>query len=532
MKQCLTFSYLAQLVYYVKVMTMSQTPVLEMHGISKRFGSVQANDDVGFTLQRGEIHAIVGENGAGKSTLMNILYGLQHPDSGHIFVDGQPVTITSPKQAMKLGFGMIQQHFTLIPCFTAIQNIILAKEARKFGTLIDYKKAETEITELSNQIGFEVPLNTSVESLSIGAQQHTEILKVLYHGAEILIMDEPTAVLVPQEIEGLFDCMRGLKNEGRSIIIITHKLNEVMTIADTVTVMRRGKNITTCPISDTQPQELAELILGEPVTQGRTKREVFKQNQPILHMENVTVKAEIGRNLLNEINFDVFSGEIIGLAGVEGNGQTELVETLTGLRQIQNGSITLNGEFIENASTAEFRNQQIAHLPADRHRHGVSLNNRIDENFIIGRHKQKLFSHNAFLRSTNIQRFATNAMGKYQIRVGNITDPIRTLSGGNQQKVVVARELSGDPTLIIAAHPTRGLDIHAAKFVHIRLIQARNRGKAIILVSSELDELLELSDRIAVMYNGEIVGMVKPSDTNQQELGKLMLGLNDKTDKI
>ena len=510
---------------------MSQTPVIEMHGISKRFGNVQANDDVDFTLQRGEIHAIVGENGAGKSTLMNILYGLQHPDSGNILVDGQPVAITSPKQAMKLGLGMIQQHFTLIPSFTAIQNIILAKESRKFGTLIDYKKAETEITNLCKQIGFDVPLNTPAELLPIGAQQHTEILKVLYHGAEILIMDEPTAVLVPQEIEGLFDCMRGLRNKGSSIIIITHKLNEVMTIADTVTVMRNGKNITTCPISETDPQELAELILGEPVTQGSTEREVFNQNQPILHMEKVTVETDKGRNLLNEINFDVFSGEIIGIAGVEGNGQTELVETLTGLRKIQTGSITLNGESIENASTAEYRDKKVAHLPADRHRHGVSLNNRIDENFIIGRHKHKLFSHKAYLRSANIQRFATNAMDKYQIRIGNITHPINTLSGGNQQKVVVARELSGDPILIIAAHPTRGLDIHAAKFVHTRLIQARNRGKAILLVSSELEELLELSDRIAVMYNGEIVGILKPDETNQQELGKLMLGLNNNTDR-
>lgn len=504
---------------------MTQVPIIEMRGINKRYAHVQANDNVDFTLKQGEIHAIVGENGAGKSTLMNILYGLQQPDSGQIYVDGQPETISTPKRAMQLGLGMIQQHFTLIPTFTALQNIILAKETRKYGTLIDYHEAENKITELSEQLGFDVQLNVPIESLPIGTQQHTEILKVLYHGADVLIMDEPTAVLVPQEIEGLFECMRGLKSEGKSIIIITHKLNEVMTIADTVTVMRRGKTITTRSVSDTDTQELAELIIGEQITQDPIERKDIKQTNSVLCLDDVKVKSHTGRHLLNGITLDVFSGEIVGVAGVENNGQTELVEVLTGLRNIDGGTIKINDESVTNATSADFRKQKVAHLPADRHRHGVSLNSRIDENFIIGRHKQKLFSQNAMLRSKNIQRFTTNALDKFNIRVGNIYDPIKTLSGGNQQKVVVARELSGDPTLIVTAHPTRGLDIHAAKFVHTRLIQARNRGKAIILVSSELDELLELSDRIAVMFNGEIVGMVNPNNTNQQELGKLMLGL-------
>ena len=514
---------------------MAQAPIIEMRGISKRFGQVQANDAVNFSLPPGEIHAIVGENGAGKSTLMKILYGLYQPDEGEIFVDGQPVTISSPRRAMRLGLGMIQQHFTLIPAFTTLQNIILAKETRKFGTLLDYQKAETEITQLAEQVGFDVPLNTPIESLPIGAQQHTEILKVLYHGAEILIMDEPTAVLVPREIEGLFECMRGLKKEGRSIIIITHKLDEVMTIADTVTIMRRGKTVVTCPISETNPHQLAEHILGEPVLQSSIERKTFNQESPMLKLEDVTVNAGTGKNLLDRINLHVLSGEIVGIAGVEGNGQTELIEVLTGLRKIQHGIITLNGESVVNSSTAEFREKQVAHLPADRHRHGVSLNNRIDENFLIGKHKQKLFSRNAVLHQKNIQRFAFNALDKYQIRVGDIKNLIKTLSGGNQQKVVVARELSGDPSLIISAHPTRGLDVHAAKFVHTRLIQARNRGKAVLLVSSELDELLYLSDRIAVMYNGRIAGIVIPtnddqsdslSETDKQKLGALMLGLS------
>ncbi len=514
---------------------MAQTPIIETRGISKSFGQVQANADVDFSLQRDEIHAIVGENGAGKSTLMKILYGLYQPDKGEIFVDGQSVTISSPKFAMRFGLGMIQQHFTLIPAFTALQNIILAKETHKFGTLLDYQKAEDEITELAEQVGFDVPLNIPIESLPIGAQQHTEILKALYHGAEILIMDEPTAVLVPQEIEGLFECMRGLKREGRSIIIITHKLDEVMTIADTVTVMRRGKTVTTCPISETDPHQLAEQILGEPVHQRAIERKETNQESSILHIEDVTVRTGTDKNLLDGINLDVFPGEIVGIAGVEGNGQTELIEILTGLRKIQHGNVTLNGESVINCSTAEFREKQVAHLPADRHRHGVSLNNRIDENFIIGKHQQKLFSRNAMLHQKNIQRFAFNALDKYQISVGDIKNPIKTLSGGNQQKVVVARELSGDPALIIAAHPTRGLDIHAAKFVHTRLIQARNRGKAVLLVSSELDELLLLSDRIAVMYNGRIAGIVIPAsddrskglqEKDKQKLGALMLGLS------
>ena len=507
---------------------MTQTPIIEMCGISKKFGQVQANDAVDFTLQSGEIHAIVGENGAGKSTLMKILYGLYQPDEGDICLNGQLVTISSPRRAMRLGLGMIQQHFTLIPAFTALQNIILAKETRKFGTLLDYQKAEDEIKELSEQLGFNVPLNTPIESLPIGAQQHTEILKVLYHGAEILIMDEPTAVLVPQEIEGLFECMHGLKKEGKSIIIITHKLDEVMTIADSVTVMRRGKTVATCPISETDPHQLSEQILGEPVLQSTIERKAINQENPMLHLEDVTVQAGTGKNLLDRINLKVFPGEIVGIAGVEGNGQTELIEVVTGLRQIQQGKITLNGESVVNCSTSDLREKQVAHLPADRHRHGVSLNNRIDENFIIGKHKHKLFSRNAMLHAKNIQRFAFNALDKYQIRIGDITDPIKTLSGGNQQKVVVARELSGDPALIIAAHPTRGLDIHAAKFVHTRLIQARNRGKAVLLVSAELDELLRLSDRIAVMYNGKIAGLVNANNTNQQELGALMLGLKEK----
>ncbi len=517
---------------------MKDTPIIEMRGIQKQFGRIQANADVDFTLRRGEIHAIVGENGAGKSTLMKILYGLYRPDAGEIFVDGRAVAISSPRRAMRLGLGMVQQHFTLIPIFTALQNIVLAKEPRQFGVLIDAQQAEEKITVLATQLGFDVPLNTPVESLPIGTQQHTEILKVLYHGADILIMDEPTALLAPQEIEGLFNCMRNLKNEGKSLIIITHKLDEVMAIADTVTVMRRGRSVATSPIVNTNPTALAEMMLGEPLIPTAVTREPIENPTPMLRLEKVTLSAdsdtstgfarfinrrsrkahasdsrELGKRHLDEIDLEVFSGEIVGIAGVEGNGQTELVEVLTGLRRIHGGSLTLNGE-------------RIAHIPADRHRHGISLNDRIDDNFIIGHHKNRRYCNRGMLRRKSIQRAALNALDKYHIQVGDIVDRIKTLSGGNQQKIVVARELEGRPELIVAAHPTRGLDIHAARFVHSRLIHARNRARAVLLVSAELDELLQLSDRIAVMYDGKIVGIVKPSETNKQELGALMLGLN------
>ena len=508
---------------------MTHPPIIEMQGIDKHFGQVRANVAVDFTLRRGEIHAIVGENGAGKSTLMKILYGLYQPDAGEIFVDGRAVTISSPRRAMQLGLGMVQQHFTLIPVFTALQNIVLAKEPRKFGALLDYQQAGEQIAALAAQLGFDVPLDTPVESLPIGAQQHTEILKVLYHGADILIMDEPTAVLAPQEVEGLFHCMRSLKSEGRSLIIITHKLDEVMAIADRVTVMRRGESVASCPINDTDSTALAEMILGEPVIPASVTREHTTGTTPLLCLENVTLSGDSdthrrhkwkkmmrnkapSKRYLNEVNLEVFPGEIVGIAGVEGNGQSELVQVLTGLRQMDNGTLTLNGE-------------RIAHVPADRHRHGISLSDRIDDNFIIGHHKHSRFCRYELLQRKSIQRSALNALDKYQIRVGDIADPIRTLSGGNQQKVVVARELEARPDVIIAAHPTRGLDIHATEFVHTRLLHARNRAKAVLLVSSELDELLHLSDRIAVMSDGKIVGIVKPAETNKQELGALMLGL-------
>ena len=504
---------------------MTNPPLIKMHGITKRFGTVLANDGANFSLQHGEIHAIVGENGAGKSTLMKILYGLYQPNEGKISFQDELVHINNPRTAIQLGIGMVQQHFTLIPALTALENIILAKEPRRFKTLLDTTTAHRTITRLAEQLSFQLDLNAKVESLPIGGQQYAEILKALYHGAEILILDEPTAVLAPQEVAGLFDCLRGLKAKGKSVILITHKLSEVMAVADTITVMRSGKAVASLPRAETNAAELSELMIGKKTFNGVTTQKMSdKPSQPMLHLGDVTLRAKNGRALLDGIDLDVFAGEIVGIAGVEGNGQNELIEVLTGLRKSNSGTITLNNESIANRSPAEIRRKRVVHLPTDRHRHGISLDNRVDENLILGNHNQLPFCWHGLIKQKAAHQFADDVIEKYEIRAGSIDLPIRTLSGGNQQKVVVARELESDPELIIAAHPTRGLDINAAQFVHQQLINARNRSKGILLISADLEELLSLSDRIAVMYNGQIAGILQPSETDEAQLGALMLG--------
>ena len=504
---------------------MKNPPLINMHDITKRFGTVLANDGANFSLQHGEIHAIVGENGAGKSTLMKILYGLYQPNEGEIYFRDAPVQINNPRIAIQLGIGMVQQHFTLIPALTALENIVLSKEPRRFKTLLDTATAHRTITTLAEQLGFHLDLNEKVESLPIGGQQYAEILKALYHGAEILILDEPTAVLAPQEVDGLFDCLRGLKAEGKSVILITHKLSEVMAVADTITVMRSGKSVASLAKVGTDIAELSELMIGKKIFNDATQqRRSDKPSQPMLHLEGVTLRAKNGRALLDGIDLDVFAGEIVGIAGVEGNGQNELIEVLTGLRKSDSGAIMLNDESIVNRSSAEIRRKRVVHLPADRHRHGISLNDRVDENLILGSHNQLPFCRHGLMKQKAAHQFAADVIEKYEIRAGGVNLPIRTLSGGNQQKVVVARELESDPELIIAAHPTRGLDINAAQFVHQQLIDARNLSKGILLISADLEELLNLCDRIAVMYNGRITGILQPSETDEAELGTLMLG--------
>lgn len=504
---------------------MKNPPLIKMHGITKRFATVLANDGANFSLRHGEIHAIVGENGAGKSTLMKILYGLYQPNEGEIYFQDEPVNINNPRTAIELGIGMVQQHFTLIPALTALENIVLAKEPRRFKALLDTATAHRAITGLAEQLGFHLDLNAKVESLPIGGQQYAEILKALYHGAEILILDEPTAVLAPQEVDGLFDCLHGLKAEGKSVILITHKLSEVMAVADTITVMRSGKSVASLPKAGTDIAELSELMIGKKTFSDVTQqRRSDKPSEPMLHLEGVTLRAKNGRALLDGIDLDVFAGEIVGIAGVEGNGQNELIEVLTGLRKSDSGTITLNDEPIANRSPAAIRRKRVVHLPADRHRHGISLNDRVDENLILGSHNQPPFCRHGLMKQKAAHQFAADVIEKYEIRAGGVNLPIRTLSGGNQQKVVVARELESDPELIIAAHPTRGLDINAAQFVHQQLIDARNLSKGILLISADLEELLSLSDRIAVMYNARITGILQPSETDEAKLGTLMLG--------
>ena len=504
---------------------MTTPSIIKMHSITKRFGKVVANDRASFCLQPGEIHALVGENGAGKSTLMKILYGLYQPNEGEIYFRDEPVHIDSPRTAIKLGIGMVQQHFILIPALTVLENIVLAKEPRRFKTLLDTVTAHRSITALAERLGFQLDLNAKVESLPIGGQQYAEILKALYHGAAILILDEPTAVLAPQEVAELFNCLRGLKTEGKSVILITHKLSEVMAVADTITVMRNGRSVASLLSTQTDVAELSELMIGKKTFNDLQIQKISdKSSHPMLHLEDITLRAKNGRALLDGINLNVFSGEIVGIAGVEGNGQNELIEVLTGLRKSDSGTITLNDKSIANRSPAEIRQKRVVHLPADRHRHGISLDDRIDENLMLGSHNQPPFCRYGLLRQKAAHQFADDVIEKYEIRAGSVNLPIRTLSGGNQQKVVVARELEGDPELIIAAHPTRGLDINAAQFVHQQLIDARNRSKGILLISADLEELLNLSDRIAVMYNGRIAGVLRPSETDEAQLGALMLG--------
>lgn len=507
---------------------MPSHPLVTMHNIVKRFGNILANDRVDFSLQSGEIHAIVGENGAGKSTLMKILYGLHRADEGEIRYRGKRIEIDTPRTAIQFGIGMVQQHFTQIPALTVLENIVLAKEPHRYKLLLDYSKSRHEINALSTQLGFDIDPNATVESLPIGRQQYTEILKVLYHGAELLILDEPTALLAPQEVAGLFDCLRGLKRDNRSIILITHKLREVMEIADSVTVMRNGKSVASFPKAETDITQLSELMIGEHFEQtvplAPTAHGVEVSNSPMLSLKNVTRRAKNGRKLLDEIELEIFGGEIVGIAGVSGNGQRELIEALTGMQKIDDGSITLNGRSITNCSAAEIRQMSVAHLPADRHRHGISLLDSIDENLILGQHNRSPFCQHGLLRRKAIQDFANEAVEKYEIRLSSLYAPISTLSGGNQQKVVVARELESQPDLIIAAHPTRGLDINATAFVHQQLLNARDHSKAVLLVSADLDELSSLSDRIAVMYNGSIAGIVQRAEMTEAKLGALMAG--------
>jgi simple sugar transport system ATP-binding protein len=498
-----------------------EPPVLELRKITKRFPGVLANDAVDFDLRRSEVHALLGENGAGKSTLMNVLYGLYHPDEGEILINGKPIRLGSPHAAIEHGIGMVHQHFMLIPVMTVAENIVLAAEPRTSAVLFDVAEAEKRVRELSAQFGLAVDPHARIESITVGQQQRVEILKALYRGAEILILDEPTAVLTPQEADELFKVVESLKSQGKSIIFISHKLNEVREIADRVTVLRRGKKIATVPAGATE-EELARMMVGREVLL-RVDKTAAQPGAPLLEVEDLHVHDDRGLEAVKGVSLQVRAGEIVGLAGVDANGQTELIDALTGLRKVSSGRIVLAGTDISHADARDALDAGAGHIPEDRQRRGLVLDFTLAENLALHDYDREPDSKYGILFPNRLIARARLVLQQFDVRGGGPTTRAAALSGGNQQKVVLAREIDRDPRVLIAAQPTRGLDVGAIEFVHRRLVEERDEGRAILLVSLELEEVLSLSDRILVIYEGRIVGEYPP-DTTEQELGIAMTG--------
>ncbi|WNS79673.1 ABC transporter ATP-binding protein [Domibacillus sp. DTU_2020_1001157_1_SI_ALB_TIR_016] len=496
--------------------------VIEMLGIRKEFNGFVANDNITLQLAKGEIHALLGENGAGKSTLMNVLFGLYQPEAGRIRVNGQDVHITDPNKANDLGIGMVHQHFMLVDTFTVTENIVLGNEPKKFGT-VNMKKAEQKVRELSEQYGLSVDPTAKIADISVGMQQRVEILKTLYRGAEILIFDEPTAVLTPQEIKELIGIMRALIKEGKSIILITHKLKEIMEVCDRVTVIRKGKGIGTVDVSETNPNHLASLMVGRDVTFTTEKTEAAPAHN-VLEVRGLSVNDSRGVPAVRNLNLDVRAGEIVGICGVDGNGQTELIEAITGLRKAAEGSIQLNGKDITGFKPRKVTEAGVGHIPQDRHKHGLVLDYPIGTNIVLQTYYQKPYSKAGIMNYKEVYKKATTLIKEFDVRTPSETTLARALSGGNQQKAIIGREVDRNPDLLIAAQPTRGLDVGAIEFIHRRLIEQRDNGKAVLLLSFELDEIMNVSDRIAVIYEGQIVANVDPKTTTEQELGLLMAG--------
>lgn len=494
-----------------------------MLNIRKEFPGIVANDNITFQLKKGEIHALLGENGAGKSTLMNVLFGLYQPEQGEIRVKGKKVNITNPNIANDLGIGMVHQHFMLVEPFTVTQNIVLGKEPKnKFG-MIDIQKARKEIKELSDRYGLKVDPDAKISDISVGMQQRVEILKTLYRGAEVLIFDEPTAVLTPQEISELLDIMRSLVKEGKSIILITHKLKEIMEVCDRCTVIRKGKGIGTVNVSETNVNELASLMVGREV-HFKTEKKEARPGKTVLKIEDLYVKDKRKVDIVKGLDLEVRAGEIVGIAGVDGNGQSELIEAITGLTKVSSGSIKLNDKEIANLSPRKITENGVGHIPQDRHKFGLVLDYSIGENIVLQTYYKKPYSKAKVLNYKEIFRKAQSIIDEYDVRTPSVYTKARALSGGNQQKAIIGREIDRSPDLLIAAQPTRGLDVGAIEFIHNKLVEERDKGRAVLLVSFELDEIMDVSDRIAVMFDGKIVAIVKPEDTNEQELGLLMAG--------
>ncbi|MBS4177060.1 ABC transporter ATP-binding protein [Lederbergia citrea] len=496
--------------------------VIEMLDIRKEFPGIVANDNVTLQVKKGEIHALLGENGAGKSTLMNVLFGLYQPERGEIRVNGEKVQITSPTVANSLGIGMVHQHFMLVDPFTITENIILGEEP-KSGLAIDIKKAEQNVHEISERYGLSVNPRAKIADISVGMQQRVEILKTLYRGADILIFDEPTAVLTPQEIKELGQIMKALISEGKSIILITHKLKEIMDLCDRVTVIRKGKGIGTVNVHETNTNELASLMVGREVI-FTTEKTKSKPEGNVLEIKDLVVTDMRGVSAVRNLDLSVRAGEIVGIAGVDGNGQSELIEAITGLRKSESGSIKLNGKEIANMKPRKITESGIGHIPQDRHKHGLVLDFPIGENMVLQTYYKQPYSKSGVLNFKEIYKKAKQLINEFDVRTPNEYTPARALSGGNQQKAIIGREVDRNPDLLIAAQPTRGLDVGAIEFIHKRLIDQRDNGKAVLLVSFELDEIMNVSDRIAVIYEGKIVAVVNPEETTEQELGLLMAG--------
>lgn len=497
--------------------------ILELRNITKRFPGVVANDQVNFDLNEGEIHALVGENGAGKSTLMNVLFGIYQQDEGTVFYKGQELDVEGPDDAIDVGIGMVHQHFMLVPTLTVAENIILGDEITTALGHLDLKQAIKEVEELSDRYGLNVDPRAKIKDIPVGMEQRVEILKALYREAEVLILDEPTAVLTPQEVQELYKIMDFLVDKGKSIIFITHKLKEVLAVSDRVTVLRDGKSIGTVQTSETCESELAEMMVGREVLL-KVEKEEAQPGEVAVKVDGVTAEDDRGVRALKEISFSIQEGEILGIAGVEGNGQTELVEVLTGLREANSGKFKLQGTDLLNSSARKIKEAKVGHVPEDRQKHGLILDYTIEDNLVLGYHHQAPFSQGIKINFDELEYHAEELISEYDIRPTNKDALARSLSGGNQQKVIIARELDREPEFLIASQPTRGVDIGAIEFIHQRIIDHRDSGAAVLVISADLTEVMSLSDKIAVIYEGEIVKVLPVEEATEEKLGLLMAG--------
>ena len=503
---------------------MQSEYIIEMLNIRKEVPGIVANDNITLQLRRGEIHALLGENGAGKSTLMSVLFGLYQPEAGEIRKNGETVKINNPNDATALNIGMVHQHFKLVDVFTVLDNIILGAEDTKLGFL-QKKQARKKVQALSEKYKLHVDLDAKIEDITVGMQQRTEILKMLYRDNEILIFDEPTAVLTPQEIDELMETMRGFAKEGKSILFITHKLNEIMAVADRCTVLRKGKYVGTVDIKDTNKQELSNMMVGRPV-QLQVQKDEAKPAEVILEVQGLTVPSKLSKkNAVQDVTFNVRAGEIVCIAGIDGNGQTELVYGLTGLEKTTAGTVKVCGKDISKASIRNRSDAGMSHIPEDRHKHGLVLDDTLENNIVLQTFREARFQKMGFIKRESVREYAEKIIGQYDVRSGQ--GPVttaRSMSGGNQQKAIIGREIDRENPLLIAVQPTRGLDVGAIEYIHSQLVAQRDSGKAVLLVSLELDEVMNVSDRILVMYEGEIVGELDPKTTTVQELGLYMAG--------